>query len=185
MGLQWRCVVIGLLGATLATSRSAAADVLRFSVPIASFAEVPASRSSATGTCDVTVDSGANTVTLSGSFSGLGSAATAAAIHGLAPYGAVAPAIVPATTVTPATAGSFSGTGSITGAEVAGLLAGEGYCEIDDAAFPTGEIRGQIRGPSSAPAVERRHLAILWLALGLTGALVTMRRGIGGENAKW
>jgi hypothetical protein len=43
--------------------------------------------------------------------------------------------------VSPRARQAFSGSGALTGSQVAGMLAAETYCEIDDGAFPSGEIR--------------------------------------------
>jgi hypothetical protein len=172
--LRRRCVPIASATALLLAAAPALAAVQVLTTTMSGAAEVPGNGSTATGTCAVTVDDVANTVSFSGTFTGLGAAGAAAGLNGLAAPGIEGPVIVPAGTVTSAIAGSFSGGGSVAAADVAGILAGRTYCEVDDAAFPQGEIRGQI-GALATPALERAHVALLLLGLGLTGLVLGRR----------
>jgi len=132
-------------------------------------AETPPNASTATGTCTLSINETTDTVTFGGTFTGLGGNATAASIRGLAGPGAVAPVILPASTVTNALAGSFSGGGSITSSEVSGMLAGNAYCEVDDTVFASGEIRGQLAPPPPTPALPPLGVAMLSLGLAAVG----------------
>ena len=127
--------------------------------------EAPANASTATGTCSASVDPSTLRVSFSGAFSGLGAQASAASLRGLAGRGAVGPVILSQATLTASASGTFSGSGTLTSAQVAGMLAGETYCEMDDAAFPSGEIRGQLAIPSVVPALPVESTALLGVLL--------------------
>jgi hypothetical protein len=136
---------------------------------------IPPNASLATGTCTVSVDDVADTVTLNGTFIGLGTDATAAGIHGPAGPTSTAPVLLPATSVTAAVAGSFSGTASVTPLAIGALLADQAYCEVDDSAFPGGEIRGQFPSAAQTPALPPVAVAVLFFGLALAGATATRR----------
>jgi hypothetical protein len=143
--------------------------------------EVPADSSHAQGSCTASVDTASGLVTFSGTFSGLRTPATGAAIHGLALSGATAGVLVPQTALTSAVSGTFSGSGSLQPIQVAGLLAGQAYCEIDDGAFPSGEIRGQLTTASPAPALPPAGLGFLVVLLGGVGLAALRRRARGSQ----
>ncbi len=131
--------------------------------------ETPVNASAATGTCSASVDPSTLQVSFSGAFSGLGAQASAASLRGLAGRGAMGPVLLAQTTLTAGASGTFSGSGTLTSAQVAGILAGETYCEMDDAAFPSGEIRGQLTIPSVVPALSVESLALLVALLACAG----------------
>jgi len=87
---------------------------------------------------------------------------------------ATAPVLLAQGTLTSGTSGTFSGSGTLTPEQVAGLLAAKTYCEVDDPAFPSGEIRGQLSPPSAAPALM--PVGVGWLALALGGAGIVLLR---------
>jgi hypothetical protein len=138
--------------------------------------EVPMHTTAATGTCSAIIDPATDSLTFNGTFTGLTAPATSASLHGLAGPGVSAPALLNATSVSGTTSGTFSGTGALTPAQTAGVLAGETYCEIDDGAFPSGEIRGQLALPT--PAVPVHAIALLALALGGAGIAATRKRSV-------
>jgi MYXO-CTERM domain-containing protein len=142
--------------------------------------ETPANASVATGSCTASADPTTLQVTFSGTFSSLASPASAAVLRGLAKPGSVAPVLLSATTVTAALAGTFTGSGALTSEQVSGMIAGETYCEIDDAAFPTGEIRGQLAVPVPSPAEPWWGVAGLAALLGFAGAASRRRRSMFG-----
>ena len=101
----------------------------------------------ATGTATVTLNETTGAVSVSGTFSGLSGPATMAHIHGLETSPGVGNenVIVPLV-ATAATSGTLTGSGTLTPAEVTGMLAGLTYLNIHTAAHSGGEIRGNI-GP--------------------------------------
>jgi hypothetical protein len=68
------------------------------------------------------------------------------------------------------------------------MAAGETYCEIDDAAFPSGEIRGQLSLSSPVPALPAGAPEVLALALIGAGLLVAGRasraRQLGSQTSE-
>lgn len=139
----------------------------------------PPNTSAATGTCSATVDSSTLAVTFSGTFAGLGTSATAAALHGLSGPGGTAPVLLSAASFTTGTSGTFSGSGTLTSEQVAGILAAKTYCEVDDSAFPSGELRGPLSFPSAAPALPPVGVGWLAIALGAMGIALLRTRGRG------
>jgi hypothetical protein len=87
-------------------------------------------------------------VTVTGSFTGLTGAATAAHIHGLATPPAAA-AVLLTLTPTAATDGTLMGSGTLNPTDVTGMIAGMTYLNIHTAANPAGEIRGDINAPGT------------------------------------
>jgi hypothetical protein len=138
---------IGLGGAGAAllglTSRSRAATTA-FNATLNATSEVPPNQSPATGTATVTLDPATNTITWSGTFSGLTGPATAAHIHGPAPVGKNAGVILWISTKGSAFNSPFQGTAQLTPEQAADLVAGNYYVNIHTAANPGGEVRGQL-----------------------------------------
>jgi hypothetical protein len=140
--------------------------------------EVPMHTTAASGTCNASVDPATGNVAFSGVFTGLGAPAISASLHGLAGPGATAPVLLSAASFSSAASGTFSGSGTLSTVDVSGMLNGQTYCEIDDGAFPSGEIRGQVAAPPPAPALPAAALPLLVFALGAAGILVTRRRDV-------
>jgi len=132
--------------------------------------EVPPNASPGTGLVTGTLDDVTGAVlVVTGFYSGLLAPTTASHIHGMAPPGTNAGVILPLTH-TSGTSGTLSGAGVLTGAQVAGMIAGNTYVNVHTAQFPGGEIRGQITAtPVPEPAA---YLAVLLGA----GALILKRR---------
>jgi hypothetical protein len=118
--------------------------------------EVPASTSTALGNLDVTYSKETRTLNWSVTWSGLTGPVSLMHIHGVAPKGFTASPVqniitpsngifLPNATTFPAT-GKLSGTMQVDGVIVkeADLLNGMYYLNIHTAAWPNGEIRGQI-----------------------------------------
>ena len=194
-----------LLAAVLAASLSllvcapgSRATTLTFTANLTGSLEVPPSGSSATGSATFTLNTTANTLTVSETFSGLGSGTTASHIHCclasafLTGVNAGVATQVPTFTGLPlgVTSGSFTQTldltsaasynpafvtaqgGTVAGAEaalIAGIISGESYVNIHTTNFPGGEIRGFLT-PTPEPAT------IALLCSGLCGLLGLRRR---------
>jgi hypothetical protein len=105
--------------------------------------EVP--RNNSAGTANVTVILNRNTsaVTVTGSFMGLTSNATAAHIHGPAAVGMSGPILFPLN-VPSATSGSVSGTAPMSTLQMNDMINGQTFVSIQSVNFPEGELRAQI-----------------------------------------
>jgi hypothetical protein len=106
--------------------------------------EVPPNGSLALGIATVTLDDVANTVTVTGSYSGLTTAATLCHLHGPnAPLGVNNPPLVDLV-VSGGTSGTISSGGTVSPADAQAILSGLTYVNVHNATFPGGEIRGQL-----------------------------------------
>jgi hypothetical protein len=153
----------------------ASADVHTLYAQLTGSQEVPPVSTSGQGMCTITLDDVTGAVSVSGSFSGLTTSATMAHIHGLGAPGTTAGIIV-TLTETGGTSGTVSGSGTLTGAEVTGMLAGLTYVNVHSSMHGGGEIRGQITpGVPSMPWKYAAVLAVLALA---GGAFVLVRRPV-------
>jgi hypothetical protein len=110
------------------------------SATLSAASEVPPNSSGGTGSAKLNLTG--NTLSWTVTYSGLTGPATAAHIHGPAAAGANAGVVVP---FKPPVTSPFSGTATLTEAQVADLKAGKWYINVHTAANPGGEIRGQIK----------------------------------------
>ena len=116
----------------------------------------PASASAALGSMDVFYTKETRILTYTINWSGLSGAVTSMHVHGLAPAGFSAPAIVQTLstsgivkcpTITVTTCGSITGTLLADGVVIKedDILNGNYYVDIHTSGYPNGEIRAQIR----------------------------------------
>jgi hypothetical protein len=162
MRLLVKANIMAVLGLALAAVPMSAATI--FSTTLLGENEVPPTGSAGTGSALVTLLG--DTLSVSITFSGLGSPDGAAHIHCCGPAGVNEPIAVPFTTFpTGVMAGSFSGSFDLTNlssysaaflmanggtaasaesALLAGLDAGQAYANIHTTQFGGGEIRGQL-----------------------------------------
>ena len=131
-------VVLTLLCAG-AFSPSSALDETVYNCLLTGLQEVGPNASPAIGGGQFLIDTDANTVTYHISFTGLVAAETAAHIHGFTDPGVNAGVLVGLPAGNPKI-----GVWAYAEADEAGILAGKTYVNIHSAAFPAGEIRGQI-----------------------------------------
>jgi hypothetical protein len=157
--------VLALLVLLFGPSGNALASLQTLTATLTGGHEVPSNGSPATGTCTVSVNPATFTVSFSGTFSGLSASATSATLRGLAAPSQTGPAMLSAATLTASASGTFAGSGQLTPEQVSGMLMGQSYCEVADAVFPSGEIRGQLTSGTSAPALPTGGLTLLGLAL--------------------
>ncbi len=157
---------VGLTLLTLVVAAPVSANTITYHAFLSGLNEVPANASPATGFATVTFDDVLDTLVVDESFSGLiGGPAAAAHIHCCAPVGVNAIVAVGFPGFPAATSGSYLHTflltdisiytaayvtahgGNAAGAEaalIAALNSGNAYVNIHNAAFPGGEIRGQL-----------------------------------------
>lgn len=115
-----------------------------YTMTMAGSQETPPNGSSATGSVVVTLNRSNGSVTVTGTFSGLSSNATAAHIHGPAAPGTSAPVIVPLQ-VPSATSGAVTGTGTMDATHMNDMVTGMTYVNIHSTNYPDGEIRAQVQ----------------------------------------
>lgn len=137
--------------------------------------EVPLVATGGIGTCTLTLDDVTGSVSVTGSFTGLTSNATAAHIHGLAGPG-MNGGILVGLTETGGTSGNISGGGTLTPAEITGMLSGQTYVNVHTTTNPGGEIRGQVT--ASVPAMPWSYAAALAVLALAGGAFVLSRRSV-------
>ncbi|MBL0153279.1 MAG: CHRD domain-containing protein [Chitinophagaceae bacterium] len=124
----------------------------KLGIPMTGAQEAPASTSPALGTMDVVYRRDTRTLSYTVRYSGLSGAPIGVNIFGLAPTGYASPTVVQ-TILAASNPTLFPSTGTYTGflfadgttVKEADLLNGVYYMNIRTAAFPAGEIRGQIR----------------------------------------
>lgn len=155
-----------LLGGT------AAADVHTLYATLRGAQEVPPVSTPGVGECTITLDDVTGMVTVSGSFSGLTTAASAAHIHGPAPIGMNAGVLVPLTE-TGGTSGTVSGSATLLPANVTDMLNGLTYVNVHTSMHGGGEIRGQI--VAQVPGVAGGWLIAL-AVLGVAGGVFLLVR---------
>ena len=124
-------------------SGSIAAQTLTYAVDLTGAQEVPPATTSGNGRATVTLNRTTGAVSVSGSYQNLSSAASAAHIHGASRRGLNSGVIV-GLTVSGGTTGTFSGSGTLTAAQITDMLEGVTYLNVHTGNFPGGEVRGQI-----------------------------------------
>ena len=144
-GLSFRWAVIPLIGACL-VGASASAAILTFDANLDGLQETPPNASPAFGFCELTLNDVSGLVTITtGTYQDLLGGSTGVHIHGLAGPGVPAPIIIALTLDQPgATTGTFSGSGTLTAAQITGMENGQTYVNVHSNVFPSGEIRGQL-----------------------------------------
>ena len=146
-----------------------------FQAFLSGLGENPPNAAPGTGFGTVVLDAGQTQITVNENWSGLVAPATASHIHN-APPGVNGPVIFPFTGVPAATTGAIpQQVFAITAAQVTELFLGNMYMNIHTAAFPGGEIRGQLQvvpvpEPGSLALMGAGSLALALLARSKRGA---------------
>ncbi len=189
------CSVVALVGAlTVSTSHAA---VITFTANLEGPSESPPNASPGTGFAEVDFDTGANTMRVQVTFSGLLGPTTASHIHSATPVPLAMTAGVATTTPTftgfplGVTAGTYDHTFDMTQASsynpafitanggtpataeaalLAGMQAEESYLNVHSQVFPGGEIRGFL-----IPVPEPSTMALAGLGGIAIGALAAIR----------
>lgn len=138
-----RCGLVALTAVCLAMP---SAQAITFNVALDTAQEVPTPNvtgfsPSGTATVNVTIANG--NFTVNGSYSGMTSNVSGSHLHGLAGPGATA-GVIQGLANTGGTSGTFSGGGTLSAANLAGLLDGNTYLNVHTANNGPGEIRGQV-----------------------------------------
>jgi len=157
--LRTLTVMFGLL----ALPRLAGAEIHVYNFDLEGLQEVPPNASPGSGSATVTLDDVTGDVSVTGVFQDLVGSATASHIHGLAAPG-VNTGVLIGLTVVGTTSGTISGGGTLSPANVQGMLDGLTYVNLHSSVFPGGELRGQVVPEPGA------------LALLAVGALLLRRR---------
>lgn len=131
--------------------------------------EVPASGSAGTGTVSSLLDAVTGNIFITGSFSGLGSNATAAHLHQQRP-GQNGGVILPLS-ISLSTSGTVTGSGTLTAAQADAVKNGAGYVNIHSDLIPSGELRAQlgnlvlpVRLVSFTGFKEQQKVTLTWTA---------------------
>lgn len=119
------------------------AETVKMKADLKASNEVPPNDSKASGSVDVSYDTGSKVLTWKGSYSGLSGPATAAHFHGPAGSGKNAGVMVPIF-AGPAAKSPFEGTATLNDAQAQALMAGDMYVNVHTEANKAGEIRGQV-----------------------------------------
>ncbi|MDB5928569.1 MAG: domain containing protein [Polaromonas sp.] len=116
-------------------------NLVAFTTQLRAVNEVPPNASQASGTVDAVLDKQTNQLRWKANFTGLSGPATAAHFHGPALVGTNAGVVLP----WPGPVRSpLEGRATLTPAQVADLMAGRWYANVHTAAYPGGEVRGQM-----------------------------------------
>jgi hypothetical protein len=134
-------LIVGAAGLLAASQMPVWAVENTYEVALSGAAEVPPITSKATGNAEITFDTATKKLGWTVTYSGLSGPISAAGVNGPSAAGANAAAIVPLQ-------GDFKspmkGSVTLTDAQAKDFLAGMMYVNIQTAANPGGEIRGQI-----------------------------------------
>jgi hypothetical protein len=132
-----------ITAAQIVAAPLAAAETIALKAELKGSNQVPPNKSTGTGNLELIYDSAARKLSWKGSYSGLSGPVTAAHFHGPATEGRNAGiALVISTNGLPP---SFEGWTILSPDQATDLLAGRWYINLHTAAYPAGEIRGQVR----------------------------------------
>ena len=108
--------------------------------------EVPpvATSSQTAGNATATLDSSTNVLTVNGTYGYLTGPVTARHIRGPAAAGTVALIVFTLTDTATAAQGSFTGSFTLSASQISDLNSGSYYINLETAANPSGEVRGQL-----------------------------------------
>jgi hypothetical protein len=122
-------------------STPAFAAIMNFKADLKAASEVPATKSTGTGTVDANLDTTTMKLTWTVTYSGLTGKAVAAHFHGPAKVGKNAPPAVP---IKGSLTSPIRGSAKLTAKQMKDLEGGLWYFNIHTAKYPNGEVRGQM-----------------------------------------
>lgn len=131
-------VVLAAAGCSMLDRQS---SLIAFTTQLRGGNEVPPNASTAGGSVDAVFDKKTSLLRWKGSYTGLSGPATGGHFHGPAAIGANAGVVVPWKNPI---ASPLEGSATLTSAQAEDLIAGKWYANIHTAAYPGGEIRGQM-----------------------------------------
>ncbi|MDQ3271826.1 MAG: CHRD domain-containing protein [Pseudomonadota bacterium] len=131
---------IGLAGCAMQKPMPAPSNIVKLSTQLRGTSEVPPNNSPGMGMVEATFNKDTRVLSWKVSYSGLTGPASAAHFHGPAAANANAGVVMP----WPSAANGATGSATVAPAQVGDLLAGFWYANVHTAAFPGGEIRGQM-----------------------------------------
>lgn len=120
------------------------AHLVAFSTSLRGDQQVPSATSMGRGQLDAVLDKDTRLFRWKLSHSGLTGPVTAAHFHGPAAPGANAPAVLPLMAPGAGLPERAEGAATLSEAQAADLMAGRWYVNLHTAAFPGGELRGQL-----------------------------------------
>lgn len=132
--------VVALAGCDSMGTAPKSTNTIAFAATLSGAAEVPPKAVAGAGTLTATLDKTSNVLSWKMSYTGLTGPATMAHFHGPAAVGVNAGVALPF----PSAASPSEGSATLTGAQVADLVAGKWYANVHTQANPGGEIRGQV-----------------------------------------
>jgi hypothetical protein len=120
------------------------AETIVFRAELKASSQTPPTNSKGTGTVSATYDTNTKVLSWKGTHSGLTGPVTSAHVHGPAHAGKYADVVIWISTKGMPLPASFEGQVTLTDAQVADMMAGLWYVNLHTAAYPPGEIRGQL-----------------------------------------
>ena len=183
----------GFLLLLILFSATATFSQQRFAASLRGSQEVPPNNSGGKGSCTIVLNAAQTQITVNCTFSGLGTNAAAAHIHGNGAVGVNAPVLFGFTGVPSATSGSIGPlVFAVTPQQVADMRAHLYYVNIHSTAIPGGEIRGQIKQAHTVYDVDgdgrtdattfRQSTNTFWHLNSLNGAVTQFILGTGSGD---
>ena len=185
---------VGIFLLFVLLSVTAAHAQQRFVAALTGAQEVPANASAGKGTCTIVLNAAQTQITVNCTFSGLGSNANVAHIHGNAAVGTNASPIFAFTGVPAATSGTIGPLNfAVTPQQVTDMRNHLHYANIHSTNLPGGEIRGQVKQAHTVydndgdgrtdPVVFRQSVNTFFTLSSLNGSYINHSLGTGaGDN---
>ena len=143
MTWQFPGVMVGLaVAGVVASAPEVGAEILSYKADLKESHEVPPNQSTAAGSVTLSYDPDEKKLSWKGSHAGLSGPVSAAHFHGPAAFGKHAKNAL--AIVSGALPNEFEGSALLTDVQADELMAGRWYVNLHTAAFPAGEIRGQV-----------------------------------------